>query len=413
MAYKKTISASIALAAVWIGGVAQVHAAHPEQDEVRALVAEMLADAQSRSSLLQSSATAGHDGHFFLSSADGDFKLNITGQVQFRYLLNFRDEAPGIDDFTPGFQTRRTKLKFSGQVFQDIFYKVNGAFSKSSGVFALEDAYVGMKLDDGWKIRWGQFKEGFLREELVSSSRQLLVDRSMTNEVFNQGRSQGVEADYKNDQFHFTGSFSDGFRSKNTDLGASPADWSFTARGEYLIAGDWKQFKDFTSARGSEQAMMLGAAAHYEMAPDISGPAEAETFSYTVDFSYEDDGWNAYAAFIGQNITDAGNVPGVDNDTYGLVVQGGVYVADDWELFARFDEFFNDNSVGDDFSTVSFGVNDYIHGHAAKFTLDAQWYLDDVTGTGGAIGANTGIGHLGNGANDGEVVIRAQFQLLF
>jgi hypothetical protein len=403
---------AIAGTAIAAGALADTATISP--DETRALVAEMIADAESRSSLLQSGATAGHNGHFFLSSADGNNTLEIDGQVQFRYMLNFRDDAPGIDDVTPGFQTRRTKLSFSGDLFGDMFYKVKGAFGRSgAGAFVLEDAYAGMDLDDGWKVRWGQFKEGFLREESVSSSKQLLVDRSVVNEIFNQDFSQAIEFDYKNDQWRFTGSFSDGFGSDNTDLGASPADWSFTARAECLFSGDWKQFGDFTSGRGSEQAIMLGAAAHYEVAPDIGGADEMKTLSYTLDLSWEDDGWNAFASFVGRNISDAGGVPGVDVDDYGVVVQGGVYVAEDWELFARFDEFFNDSSVGDDYATVSFGANHYIHGHAAKFTIDAQWCLDEIAGTGGAVGANTGIGMLGNGVNDGEFVVRAQFQLLF
>jgi len=413
MKHATLLAASMTLTSVPSGLTAETFAAPPDSDEVRALVSEMLADAELRSSLLRGDGSAGHDGKFFLASPDGDFRLNIDGQVQFRYMLNFRDSAPGIDDFTPGFQTRRTKLVFSGDAFDDFYYKIQGAFSRSSGRMALEDGFVGVRLDDGWKVRWGQFKEGFLREELVSSKRQLLVDRSLTNEVFNQDRSQAVEIDYRNDQFHFTGGFSEGFGSRNTDLGASPADWSFTVRGERLFFGEWKQFKDFTSNRGSEQAMMLGAAAHFEIAPDVGGAAEAQTLSYTVDFSWEGNGWNAFASFVGSNVTDAGGVPGADVDTYGVVVQGGVFVADDWELFGRYDEFYNDNSVGDDFATVSFGANNYIQGHAAKFTLDAEWRLDDVAGTGGAIGTNTGVGHLGNGANSGEVVVRAQFQLLF
>ncbi len=381
-------------------------------DIERAYSAELLADAQARSSLLGNDA-AGHGSHFVLTSGDGQADLKIEGQIQFRYMVNHRNNVPNDDDYTIGFQARRTKIGFSGHIHDKFFYKIKGAFDKSGGAFDLEDAYAGYKINDNWKIRWGQFKEGFLREELVSSSKQLLIDRSMVNEEFNQGHSQAVEVDYKNDNIHITGSFSDGFNSKNTNFGASPADWSLTARGELLIAGDWKQFKDFTSPRGSERAMMLGAAVHYEKAPDMPSAAEQGTFSYTVDFSYEDDGWNAYAAFVGRDVTDAGGVSGVDIDTYGVVVQGGVHITENWELFGRFDDFFNDNGIGDDFATVSVGVNNYIIGHAAKFSLDAQWYLDDIAGTGGQISANSGIGYLGNGTNDDEFAVRAQFQLLF
>ena len=384
----------------------------PAEPRNRAFGAELLADADARTSLLGAGPTAGYDGHFFIASADGSSRLQIEGQAQFRYYVNISDEAPGFDELTTGFQARRTKLAFSGNV-NDVFYKVNGAFSRSSGAFKLEDAYAGMKLGDGWKVRAGQFTEGFLREELVSSKRQLLVDRSMVNEVFNQDRSQAVEIAYSDEQWRGVFSLSDGFGSKNTDFGMSPADYSFTGRGEYLVAGDWKQFKDFTSRRGSEYATMLGGALHYEVAPDTGVAAEAKTLVYTVDLSVEGDGWNVFGAFVGSHVTDAGGVAGVEVNTYGVVAQGGVFVSDDWELFGRFDDFLNDSSVGDDFATVSFGVNNYIRGHALKLTVDAQIYLDDVAAAGGAIGANTGIGHLGNGTSDGEFVLRTQLQLLF
>jgi len=385
-----------------------------DSDDVRALVAEMIADAESRSSLLQSGAAAGHDGKFYLASPDGNFRLNLSGQVQFRYYLNFRDDDGGDDDFVPGFQTRRTKLSFDGHVFSpDLFYKVQGAFSRNGGGFGLEDAYVGMKLDDGWKVRWGQFKEGFLREELVSSKRQLLVDRSVTNEALNQDRSQAIEFAYADDQWKFTGSFSDGFNSDNTDLGASPADWSLTARAEWLIAGDWGQFKDFTSPRGSDEGIMLGGALHYEQGPDLNiGGDEQEIISYTIDLSWEADGWNAFGAFVGSNIEDAGGVSGADADLYGFVLQGGVYVSEDWELVGRFDHLINEDDLGDDFSTITVGANYYIHGHAAKFSVDLAWYLDNTVDTGGTVGQNTGIGLLSS-TDDDQYAIRAQFQLLF
>ncbi len=413
MKHARMVSATVVLASTCASALAQSGTTPPDPDEIRAIVTEMIADAESRSSFLQSDATVGHNGHFYLSSPDGSFRLKLAGQVQFRYLLNFRDSS-AADDFNPGFQNRRTKLAFSGHLFEDIQYKVNGAHSRATGTFRLEDAYVRMPIGEQWKMRFGQFKEGFLREELVSSKKQLLVDRSVTNELYNQGRSQGIEFEYKDDQWRFTASFSDGFRSANTDFGSVlEADWSLTGRAELLLSGNWKQFKDFTSGRGSDEALMIGAAAHYEVADRVLvGSDEAKTLAYTADISWENDGWNAFASFAGRNIQDALGVSGADLDTFGLVFQGGVYVSDDWEVFARYDEFFNDSAIGDDFATVTFGANNYIHGHAAKFSVDVQWHLDDFAGTFGAVGPSTGLGTLG-GAGENEVVIRAQFQLLF
>ncbi len=386
------------------------------------MVAEMLSDAQTRSSLLQAGAAAGHDGHFFLASPDGNFRLEISGQIQFRYILNFRDNGRDsannpIDDFEPGFQTRRTKLGFKGHIYDPhLWYKIKGAFSRSSGSFKLEDAEVGYTFDNGFAVKWGQFKLPFLREELVSSSRQLAVDRSLVNELFNQDRSQAIEVSYETDTWRVFGAFSNGFDADNKEFNAKPADWAITGRAEVLFAGSWKQFKDFTSKPGSDDALMLGVAAHFERGKDAPGaPPINDRFSWTVDASWESDGWNLYGAFIGNHDSAGSSETGHSVDEYGWLVQGGLYLTDDLEAFARYDMIIPDSDqTGDNaFNTVTFGANYYLHGHAAKFTTDVQLFLDDVAGTETLEGSEKGIGFLDNGAESGEYVVRFQFQLLF
>src|SRR5439155_5453186 len=80
----------LAGAALSLGGVNAALAQQSNADETRAIVAEMLADAQTRTSLLAAGG-AGHDGQFYLASPDGSFRLNVGGQIQFRYILDFRD----------------------------------------------------------------------------------------------------------------------------------------------------------------------------------------------------------------------------------------------------------------------------------------------------------------------------------
>ena len=401
-------------------------------DEIRAMVADMLADAETRSSLLQSGGTAGHDGKFFLASPDGAFRLNIEGQIQFRYILNFRNDGDGNppsnvrDDFESGFQTRRTKLNFNGTLYNDFFYKIQGVFNRNGGGFGLEDAVIGYDYGNGFKLQAGQFKSPFLREELVSSKRQLAVERSFTHSLFNAGRVQGVMLTYSEDAWRTMLSFNDGERTANTDfttnnqgvggLRGGEGDFGFSGRFEYLGGGSWGQFKDFSSPRGSEGlAWMLGAAFEYQDgAADQILDDGGGLVSYTFDGSLEGDGWNAFAAFVGRHVdnefTDAGSA-----DQYGFVVQGGIFVTDDIEPFVRWDTLIPD--TGEAFNAVTFGANWYIHGHAAKFTLDAQWFLDAPATVGGfdkaPLAANTGTGFLGSGIEDNEFVIRAQFQLLF
>lgn len=392
-------------------------------DDIRAMVAEMLSDAQTRSSLLQAGASAGHDGHFFLASPDGNFRLNISGGIQFRYNLAFTDQGPNsagqpIDDFASGFQNRRFRLKFDGHIYDpNLYYGFQGEFARggaNGGAFILLDGYAGYKFDNGLNFKWGQFKLPFSREFLMSAWKQLGVERSFTNNFFNANRAKAIQVSYASDNWRASGAFSNGAASLNTDFNASPADWALTGRVEMLVAGSWEQFSDYTSAPGSEDALMIGLAAHYERSPDTPTTAIQDRIMWTADVSWESDGWGLAGAFYGNHQTN-GAISGASVDEYGGFVQGSLYVTDDLEAFSRYSIIIPDSSVPQDkaFNTISFGANYYIHGHAAKFTTDVQIFLDDVNGTDTITGGSTGVGFIDNGAQSGEYLVRLQFQLLF
>ncbi|MFM9959365.1 MAG: porin [Phycisphaerales bacterium] len=419
-------------------------------DEVRAIVAEMLADAESRSSLLQDggAASAGHDGQgFVFKDAAGNFKLTIAGALQFRYQLNFRDTQDGgpnaaanrgNDDFESGFETRRSRVVFRGHAIDPkLTYFVQTDFSRRDGTLDLLDAWAQYKWDNGVYAKWGQFKMPFLREELVADWTQLAIERSSTNTAFTQDRSQGVELGWKGEQVGLAFAFHDGFNSKNSEFGSTSAlgnfgfvrtggesDWAFTGRAEWKAAGEWKQFDDFTSQPGSSYACLLGAAGHVEgSANDIAAsPGGIDTqgdtvySSWTVDMSVEGDGWNLFAAGIGAHQkTSLLGIGDGSSDDYGFVGQGGFYLPEtDWELFARYDAIFQDSDrdLGDSdetFDVVTVGTHYYWAGHAAKFSFDVQWFLDESTQL---MSSNGGNGFLRT-TEENEVNLRFQFQLLF
>ena len=96
--------------------------------------------------------------------------------------------------------------------------------------------------------------------------------------------------------------------------------------------------------------------------------------------------------------------------------QGGVFLTDRWELFGRWDAVFPDDSrsAGEDFHTLTVGANHYFFpgSHAAKFTADMQWFLDDQDGSGSIVRVNEGIG-LAPTSEDDQLSFRLQMQLLF
>jgi hypothetical protein len=428
-------AAAIADSGAWSSGNA---------DEVRALVSQMLADTESRSSLLQGGGAGGHDGKFFLASSNNNFRLNVSGMVQFRWVLSFRDDGlrpdlvtltedpdfegsfPGQDDFDHGFENRRTRLVFDGHVYDpSITYKVQGDFGRSGGTSRLLDAYIGFTMDNGGKLTFGQFKAPFNRERLVSSSMQLAADRSLTNEVLNVDRTQGIMYSQSMDNFRFWASFNDGADARNTGWADDASDFGITARGEFLFAGDWSQFRDFTSEPGAGYAGMVGAAVHFQEGKEVGDVTANDILAWTLDVSFEGNGWGAFGAFTAFNIDP--NVPGgTDTDTYGMVLQGSLYFSDNTEGFLRYDHLMLDEDLwgpGDfgasrDIKTVTLGVNHYMHGHGLKLTADLNWVLDPTTGLfiaggGGLFGDGFDSIGLGGDDDEDEIYIRAQLQLLF
>jgi hypothetical protein len=441
-----------------VGAAASLSSAMAQSslDQSRALSNELALDARERVS--QRAATA--------------FTVNLHGYEQFRYNINMRDDSNLDNDLAIGFQNARTRLNVSGNVFnEDWGYFIQFGWSDDTSVGAppstvtppnpsttgpsfgsgagLEDAYGTYKIGNGWDLKWGQFKLPFLREELVGDTNQLAVDRSLMNATFTQARSQGIQLGYAADNFRLNFAFSDGFRTANTDfVSPAEADFALTGRGEFMWAGAWNQADDFTSWQNSSFFGMVGAAVHYQtgggtfntaQAPVPPGPAadpgDVDLFGFTADVTIKGNGWNAFAAAV-LTQTDPGSdsfgvvpYPGVgtaggaaasSQTDFGIMVQGGIFVAPQWELFGRLDLIFPDSSrsvaggptLDDEMTTLTLGVNYYISpdSQAAKFTAQLQYFLEQQSS--GLAAPSTITGLLGS-HEDSQFTISAQMQLGF
>ena len=415
-------------------------------DLERAYTAELMADAANRSSLLQG---AGEGSGFTMTSGDGSSTLTTNALFQFRYVANFRDDAnAGVgsdNDFTHGFEIPRARIDWSGNVINDnLTYRISGDFgeinSGGSNNFAVTWAYGQYEFEgmEGAFLRFGQFKAPLMWEELVDAEFQLAGDRSVAGETFSQQYSQGLMFGYEQEAWRGYFAFTDGLGSAGTNYNDGvEADWALTARAEFKFAGDWARFTDFTSWRNSDYAGKIGAAIHYEQygetgnaAPGGAGrhplaqASPGDQLLYTVDAVVEGNGWNAFAAFYG-NYTEADNVSNSDFNDFGIVAQGGVFVTDQVELFARYDGIFldSDRAVDEDtFNFLTVGANYYFfpESHAVKATLDLLISFDDTVGTtnpslfgtsgvGAAVSPTSFLGQ----DDDADFAIRAQASVLF
>ncbi len=409
--------------------------------EIRAIVGDVLADADTRASLLQDEMTAGWSNHFYLASPDGRFRLQIEGQMQFRWVWSYHDQVDGAvepDRHRSGFELTRTKLGFRGHLFsRDLTYFVRGVFFRSfvdppedDGNFVLEDAWVRYHLDDRFSLRFGQFKLPFNRERLVSSAKQLAVERSLVNESLNIGRSQGLELMYLDGPTRINvaisdggadnvagGVFVEGDPSNSPALAVGLAEFAVTARIESLLKGSWEQFDDFTSPPGEASGLLLGAAVHFQSGESGSAfDEEDEWIAVTADASFEWGGANAFAAFSYHFIDDKkpGVLPAFGHvKTWGIVVQGGAFFSSKFEAFGRFEfgnldfDFFLPIT---DLMLFTVGGNYYFDGHDVKLTADIGVGINIVD-----FGWDSDLAgwRLDSTGAEPQVVSRIQFQMLF
>ena len=470
--------------------------------QIRGVVQDVMADADTRSSLQATAATSGYNNGFFIASPDGNFKLQINGQVQVRSSYAWQTNAAWNSSKAPvsaggsgntnatkaqyGTEIRRAKLSFSGNVVDPSWqYKVTMAYlpagsqvantginynpyntngqnsGNGSGSTAnLEDAYINKDMGNGMSLMMGQFKSPFLREELVTSANQLGVERSIVNQMFSTGWTDGVQFTAKNDSLMGMISFNNGGNNANfatqnmNSTDGAYTQYALTGRVQWLAFGNWAQFNDMTSMRGGGQGLMLGAGFNWQHGGNQqtdttgagtfnpggvgSGNTDAGFFTYTADASWDLGGANLYGAFFGNFTsslpTETGNVaPNTNNNgsaiqSYGALIQGGYFISDNTELFGSWQWYETANqgtnnpmSDGNNVfnaqmnNIFSAGVNVYLTKNV-KFTFDAGWAVNGIVFQGGIYNqavAGTNWQTAGNSNSGGEWVGRAQVQLVF
>ena len=421
--------------------------------EIRDLVQDVLLDSQSRTSLQDSGMSAGYTSGkgFFLANQDGSFSLRITGQIQTRWVLNhtkqsFADRGTSTENSpktTWGFQIRRAKVKFKGNVIDPTWkYAINGAFG-GDGVFDFEEVMLSKVFENGITMTLGQFKTPWLREELVSSSRQLAVERSVVNEFFNQDRAVGLLVAWKNDDWSLAASYNNGQRTlltadeRYTNFTDNPTKWAFSARAEYKLSGDWSDFKGFNGGIDQDQAVMLGVAVmgqrYNDQVQDGSIPGapnsaveydNSTVWGVTADISAKFQNISLFVAGVFQSYDTKGAEAGQgfdlsDYTPWGAVVQGGYSINDDWELFSRYEY---GNVPIEDLAVAGAPALDTRGGVASILTVGANWFLNSKVKFTADWGINfaddlnlfddPGDGWRDSGTDD-EWVLRAQLQLLF
>jgi len=404
-------------------------------EEIRSLVLDVLEDADSRASMAGDGILAGYDGGAYLMSLDENWKLKINGVVQARWLYNNAD----LQTSQRGFELRRSKVIFSGNIFDPSWtYKLTTTWGRAGGSNT-EAAWIAKTLDNGQWIKVGQFKAWFLRENIISSAKQLAANSSMVQHAFAYGWVQGVSTGWNDDDLNIFFQYIDGPWSANT-AALSPTTDAWIARAEFKFGeASWSDFGYLTSKIGAKNGLLIGVGyenyntdntidGNLQTSPGIEyGNAIADKSSgWTIDVSWRGDGWNLFGYVV--ETTGKNTATNASQDSSGWLIQGGVMVNNNYELFAQYQHGeINDAafaSGSNEMSAVRLGINYWpvAGSNNLKWTTDVAWSNDSL-----ADGGVTGIAsadwtdqfRTGSGwrpdllNNDGQMLVRTQLQLLF
>jgi hypothetical protein len=436
--------------------------------EIKGLVKDVLADAETRTSLQQTAATSGYDNGFFIGSADGNFKLKINALEQIRWTYNNQNgdqtgsgTAGGNPNTEWGFENRRTQLTFSGNVVDPSFtymarfnygstvdpytpsnnnyYGGYQDYSQSPGM-VLQDAWFAKDFGGGLSVKVGQFKTPFMGESLRNDGDQLTAERSTIDYIFSAGYQQGIMATYSADMFRVMGSYANGPRGQNQNWTTGTTSFNFAVRGEVKLMGNWNEFSSESATKADETGLMIGAAFMYynnrgqnnnPYTPSVGNVAyqpfgftDSNIF-WTVDATFKWSGLSMYAAFVGQNF-DQQTLADENQNQYGLVVQAGYRLTDAIEAFGRYEWYdtmqVNGGAVSSDKdinNILTFGVNVYAMSNV-KWTTQVGISLGNmgsITPWGSGANGMTGAGWRDNlgtpGDNETQVNIISQLQVSF
>ena len=283
----------------------------------------------------------------------------------------------------------------------------------------LEEAWSKYRFNDSFAMKAGQYKGPFAHESLVSSKKLMAAERTLLNDQFTGGDNflQGVSFIF-NDQLkqgpiRAEAAITDGIKNNANqnfqDFPTNNADFGLEGRVEYFVMGNPKQYEDFEALNNKTDLLVLGGGL------DWTEAGNTNFFLQTADVQYENtNGLGLYGAFYGRYTQNApvGVNPAPpaaapsENDIYdwGLIAQAGYLIQQKWEPFVRYSfiDFDSDGlaaGVENQVHEITFGVNYFIFGHNAKFTLDGTWLPN------GSPVADDGAGILANDGNS-EFLIR-------
>lgn len=390
-----------------------VSSAGQAQDADRAYRSELLADAAGRSSLLAAGGSVHHDnGAFGVSDGSGNNSLNVNLYTQYRHMFNFSDQPDGNGDeadVTHGGQLARVRVILFGTVGSpnmEYFIQFgadpissigdddddleatsssDSSYASSSGVSVLdaEFTYWFDEPGNGGYFTFGQGRPSQGFEQMTHIWNQQAMERSIPDQILSTGRQQFFGGGFQDETFDIEVFFTDGVYTTNTDF-FSPieADFGIGGRANFIINGTRDAFTTQSSFPGSPDGLRAGIGGQYQTGGETGiGTMDVNAWFGNADVELRGSGYSVRLHGYVQNIDFDGSD---DITNFGVALRGGLFLDDNWEIYAGWDAVFFDDELGFDDENQNFlraGVNffPFAQSTAVRITGEVIVGLNDTT----------------------------------
>ena len=320
----------------------QQSAVDPAEDAK--VMAQIQADAIQHSQLLDTmGVTAGYaNRRFYIQSDDGNFVLRPWIHIQIRDSTAWRQDfnADGSDDTQNGFEIRRARFGFDGNLFTpDFTYFINWATNRANstltvtnsagqtvgtttspvgGVPVLEEAWAKYHFDDSpWYVHVGQMHDPLDHENMVGSKMRE-PEASLQGDIFGNTDTFTKAATLiyfdRNGPLRIEGGVNDGIRAANTNFEDYPNngnayDGGVAGRLEWKLTGDWGDYDQLTALGDKKNLVVLGTGYDYSYAGGAYN-----TLSHTADIQFGGpSGLFAYLCYFGRYTEHNRGIPLTSN----------------------------------------------------------------------------------------------------
>jgi len=332
----------------------------------------------------------------------GDVWFRPSGLLQVRYTLNERSEFSAEAATTSRFSVPRVRLILDGGLTDYLSFRVRAGVL-AGGNARFEQAYSDLKLSEYISLRAGILFLPVSVGDSPSPQDMQSIDYSQYGLQTSGGNAAAAGVRANLGPLRGQAYFSNGLRTGFSEFAAPvAARVAVTGRLEarLLTKDGFSRFDTESSFRGSDLALRIGAAAHYQQGRADGTLPNGDLEQFTADVTLEGSGFNVLVAGRLLRVK-----PGAGNTTRdpGLLAQAGVFVHERVELWARYDALYSDgrfhsfpddrNGLLDSYRAVGAGINGYLipRSNQAKVQTDFTYVPRPITSTWAEGSDNSGV----------------------